>query len=158
AGAIVLAPAGEGERAALEAAFGVEGLFRTGDFPWSPPEERLAGVFICDPAGDPEVVGLAVAAKVAARLGKGWIAIAPTVARVDPSRCRACGTCEEICEFHAIRVREDGRGVLVAQVDEAACRGCGTCAAYCPSGAITAGYSTDEQIEAMLIQMVGCSR
>ena len=158
AGAIVLAPADEGERAALEAAFGVEGLFRTGDFPWSPLEGRLAGVFICDPAGDPEVVGLAVAAKVAARLGRGWIAVAPTAARVDPSRCRACGTCEEICEFHAIRVREDGRGVLVAQVDEAACRGCGTCAAHCPSGAITAGYSTDEQIEAMLGQLLGCNR
>ncbi|HIC93384.1 MAG TPA: 4Fe-4S dicluster domain-containing protein [Anaerolineae bacterium] len=158
AGAIVLVPADEGERAALEAAFGMEGLLRTRSSPWSPLEGGLAGVFICDPAGDPEVMGLAVAAKVAALLGRGWIAVEPIVARVDPSRCRACGTCEEVCEFHAIRLREDGRGVLVAQVDEAACRGCGTCAARCPSDAITAGYSTDEQIEAMLNQLIGCGR
>jgi coenzyme F420-reducing hydrogenase delta subunit len=35
-------------------------------------------------------------------------------------------------------------------IDPTICTGCGTCAAHCPSGAITAGYSTDEQVEAML--------
>ncbi|MCK4472133.1 MAG: 4Fe-4S binding protein, partial [Anaerolineae bacterium] len=105
----------------------------------------------------PQVWGLATASRVAALLSKGWAVIEPTVAQVDPARCRACGTCEEICEFHAVRVREDGRGILVAQVDEVACLGCGTCAAHCPSGAITAGYSTDRQIEAMLAELVGCN-
>jgi len=98
-----------------------------------------------------------VASKVAALLGKGWAVVEPVVARVDPARCRACGTCEEICEFHAVRVHENGQGVLVAQVDKAICQGCGTCVAHCPSGAITAGYSTDRQIEAMLVELVGCS-
>ena len=108
------------------------------------------------PISNPQVWGLAVASRVAALLSKGWAVVEPTVAQVDPTRCRACGTCEEICEFHAVRVRENGRGVLVAQVDEAACQGCGTCAAHCPSGAIKAGYSTDRQIEAMLAELVGC--
>ena len=49
---------------------------------------------------------------------------------------------------------ENGLGILIAQVDEAACHGCGTCAAHCPSGAITAGYSTDKQIELMLAELV----
>ncbi len=106
------------------------------------------------PISNPQVWGLATASRVAALLGKGWAVVEPTVAQVDPARCRACGTCEEICEFHAVRVRENGRGVLVAQVDEAACQGCGTCAAHCPSGAITAGYSTDRQIEVMLAELV----
>ena len=97
-----------------------------------------------------------MASRVAALLGKGWAVVEPVVARVDPARCRACGTCQELCEFHAVRVRENGRGVLVAQVDKAACLGCGTCVAHCPSGAITAGYSTDRQIEAMLMELVGC--
>ena len=109
---------------------------------------------IQSPISNPQVWGLATASRVAALLGKGWAVVEPVVAQVDPARCRACGTCQEICEFHAVRVRENGRGVLVAQVDEAACLGCGTCAAHCPSGAIIAGYSTDRQIEAMLAELM----
>jgi len=116
------------------------------------------GVFAYDPEDgcDPQVWGLATASRVAALLSKGWAVVEPIVARVDPARCRACGTCQEICEFHAVWVRKDERGVLVAQVDGVACLGCGACAAHCPSGAITAGYSTDRQIEAMLAELVGC--
>ena len=106
------------------------------------------------PISDPQVWGLATASRIAALLARGWAVVEPTVAQVDPARCRACGTCEEICEFHAIRVREDERGILVAQVDKVACLGCGTCAAHCPSEAITAGYSTDGQIEAMLGELL----
>jgi NADPH-dependent glutamate synthase beta subunit-like oxidoreductase/Pyruvate/2-oxoacid:ferredoxin oxidoreductase delta subunit len=106
------------------------------------------------PTSNPQVWGLAAASRVAALLGKGWAVVEPIVAQVDAARCRACGTCQEICEFRAVRVRENGWGVLVAQVDKAACLGCGTCAAHCPSGAITAGYSTDRQIEAMLAELV----
>jgi len=140
-GAMVLAPGGEGE-------------LEVGD--WK-PEVGKPGVFVCDPDNGhaPQVWGLAVASRVAALLGKGWAVVEPIVAQVDSARCRACGTCQEICEFHAVRVRENGRGVLVAQVNEAACLGCGTCTAHCPSGAITAGYSTDREIEAMLAELLG---
>jgi len=118
---------------------------------FSPPSNRY-------PISNPQVWGLAVASRVAALLSKGWAVVEPIVAQVDPARCRACGTCQGICEFHAIGVRENGRGVLVAQVDEVACLGCGTCAAHCPSGAITAGYSTDKQIEAILAELIGLRR
>jgi heterodisulfide reductase subunit A-like polyferredoxin len=68
---------------------------------------------------------------------------------VDPSRCRACGTCLEICEFGAPEIL--GYNHLRASwIDPAICHGCGICAAHCPSGAITAGYSTDAQIDVML--------
>jgi len=129
-----------------------------------PPEGELGvgrrGVFACDPDNGhtPQVWALATASRIAALLGKGWAVVEPIVAQVDPARCRACGTCEELCEFHAVKVRENGQGALVAQVDEAACQGCGTCVAHCPSGAIRAGYSTDRQIEAMLTELVGCRR
>jgi len=145
-GAIVLAPEGELEVGSWKPALSLaEGL-----------EVGGLGVFArpSDDGRDPQVWGLAVASRVVALLARGWAVVEPTVAQVDPARCRACGTCEEICEFHAVRVRENGRGVLVAQVNEAACLGCGTCAAHCPSGAITAGYSTDRQIEAMLAELV----
>jgi len=111
---------------------------------------RLAGVFVCPPGGQAEVMGTAVAAKVAALLGRGQMVAECNVAWVDPQRCRACGTCVSVCEFHAPRLVVDNGEHLVSRIDPALCRGCGTCAARCPSSAITAGYSTDEQIEAML--------
>jgi NADPH-dependent glutamate synthase beta subunit-like oxidoreductase/Pyruvate/2-oxoacid:ferredoxin oxidoreductase delta subunit len=142
-GAIVLAPVDEGE---LEV-----GSWRL--------EVGRRGIFaptsnIQYPISNPQVWGLAMASRIAALLSKGWTVVEPIVAQVEAARCRACGTCQEICEFHAVKVREDGRGVLVAQVDEVACLGCGTCVAHCPSGAITAGYSMDRQIEAMLAELV----
>jgi heterodisulfide reductase subunit A-like polyferredoxin len=122
---------------------------------------RLTGVFVCPPDGQAELTGAAVAARVAALLGRGQMVAERNVARVDPQRCRACGTCESICQFHGPRLVADNSeawsetfaqhmGRLVSWIDPALCRGCGTCAAHCPSSAITAGYSTDEQIEAML--------
>jgi heterodisulfide reductase subunit A-like polyferredoxin len=146
-GAIVLASAGEGnlELGAWNLELGSPGIF-------SPTSN------IQYPISNPQIWGLAMASRVATLLSKGWTVVEPIVAQVDPARCRACGTCEEICEFHAVSVRENGSCVLVAQVDEVACLGCGTCAAHCPSGAITAGYSTDRQIEAMLVELVGGER
>jgi NADPH-dependent glutamate synthase beta subunit-like oxidoreductase/Pyruvate/2-oxoacid:ferredoxin oxidoreductase delta subunit len=148
-GAVVLTPEAElgvgSWRPALSLAEGLE-VGRRGIFA---PTSNIQY-----PISNPQVWGLATASRIATLLSKGWAVVEPIVAQVDPARCRACGTCQEICEFHAVRMCEDGRGVLVAQVDQAACLGCGTCAAHCPSGAITAGYSTDRQIEAMLSELV----
>ena len=117
----------------------------------------LAGVFVCPLDSKAEVMGAAVAAKVAALLGRGQMVAECNVARVDPQRCRACGTCVSICEFHAPRLVVDNEFEgerLVSRIDPALCCGCGTCAAHCPSSAIIAGYSTDEQIEAMLAALL----
>jgi heterodisulfide reductase subunit A-like polyferredoxin len=146
-GAIVLVAKREEDVERLQSSLGVRDLIWAKRQIWSPFETRMRGVFVCGPSSrhSPMVEGLAVAAEVAALLGKGWLSIERTVACVTPSRCRACGKCEEICDFYAIKVKEDS-----AKVEEGACRGCGTCVAHCPSGAIVAGYSTDKQIEAAL--------
>lgn len=94
-------------------------------------------------------MGAAVAARVGATLGSGRIVAAQNVACVDAARCRACGTCESVCQSGAITVADTG-GQRAAQVDAVLCRGCGTCVAHCPSSAIVGGYSTDRQIAAML--------
>jgi NADPH-dependent glutamate synthase beta subunit-like oxidoreductase/NAD-dependent dihydropyrimidine dehydrogenase PreA subunit len=113
-----------------------------------PPIAR-PGLFVCPPDGDPELIGLAVAGRVGAFLGSGRIAASQHLALVDPARCRACGTCETVCEHEAINVGQvDDR--LLALVEPLLCQGCGTCVGRCPSGAISAGYSTDDQIGAML--------
>jgi heterodisulfide reductase subunit A-like polyferredoxin len=182
ADAVVLAPSEAGQLSELRDAVGIaespnslsvpEGTSQLQpgiSNPWS-MTARLTGVFVCPPDDQAEVMGAAVAARVAALLGRGQIVAECNVAQVDPQRCRACGTCESICEFHAPRLvacnepsilhppfsilYSPSSILLVSRIDPALCRGCGTCAAHCPSGAITAGYSTDEQIEAMLAALL----
>ena len=42
--------------------------------------------------------------------------------------CLGCGTCVQVCRFHAISIGPDG----VAAVDPAKCTGCGACVKKCP--------------------------
>jgi heterodisulfide reductase subunit A-like polyferredoxin len=112
-------------------------------------EELLPGIFLCDPNFDPIASGHAAAARTSAWVNRMDKHISPNVAFIDPSRCRACSTCVEICEVGAPELIEEDSW-RAAHIDPLICIGCGTCAVHCPSGAITAGYSTDEQLEAML--------
>jgi len=64
------------------------------------------------------------------------------VAEVNPERCRGCGVCEEICEYHAPRISPDPKLGFVSKIDILACKGCGTCVAACPSGAIEQGVTS----------------
>ena len=149
AGILVLAPVDAADLPIWERAFGLNGLF---------PEDGLVGrrpgLFACPPTLEAEKSGAAAAARVMALLGRSRQVANNNVAQVDAGRCRACGTCESLCEFGAIAVRQVTAGLWHAVVNAAACTGCGTCAAHCPSGAIVAGYSTDAQIEAMLRAML----
>jgi MinD superfamily P-loop ATPase len=51
-------------------------------------------------------------------------------AEMDPSLCTACGICEELCQFDAIKILES------AEIDPLSCEGCGVCAEFCPEEAI----------------------
>jgi coenzyme F420-reducing hydrogenase delta subunit/NAD-dependent dihydropyrimidine dehydrogenase PreA subunit len=150
AAGIVLAPCDSIEAARLRGAFG--------DPPYRPRsrfmradrlETTRPGVFYCDPALESTTVGAAASARASAWLGQCSKTPGPHTAVVDPHRCRACHTCVEICEFGAPRLMgtEPDR---FCRIDPAICEGCGSCAAHCPSGAITAGYATDTQLEVML--------
>jgi len=112
--------------------------------------ERDTGVVVCTPGDDPALTGAEASVKIAALLGRGHLQSDLNTAHVDPLRCRACGDCERLCEFDAIHVQTAADGQRYAQVDSVACQGCGLCAAHCPSGALSAGYSTEMQIDAML--------
>jgi len=50
---------------------------------------------------------------------------------IDPSLCNGCGSCERVCVYDAIKVREG-----LARTDREACFGCGLCATVCPTRAI----------------------
>ena len=95
------------------------------------------------------MTGAAAASRVSAWLGRCSKTPESHIAVVAPHRCRACNTCVEICEFGAPQLT----GIAPdrhAWIDPLVCQGCGACAAQCPSGAITAGYATDAQLEKML--------
>jgi coenzyme F420-reducing hydrogenase delta subunit/NAD-dependent dihydropyrimidine dehydrogenase PreA subunit len=112
-------------------------------------DTRLPGVFFCDPDSDGTTTGAAAAGRVAAWLGRASARPEPIAAWVDPNRCRACNTCVEVCEYGAPQlVGEEFK--RHSWIDPMICLGCGTCAPLCPSNAIAAGYTTDEQMGAII--------
>lgn len=59
------------------------------------------------------------------------------VPEIDETKCTYCGTCREVCAYHAIAVLGENNGkkgsVLVFPH---LCHGCGACSLLCPQGAI----------------------
>jgi MinD superfamily P-loop ATPase len=53
------------------------------------------------------------------------------LAIIDQERCTACGRCQELCKFDAVR-QVDGQ----MQIDPMHCEGCMVCVHFCPEGAI----------------------
>jgi NADPH-dependent glutamate synthase beta subunit-like oxidoreductase/coenzyme F420-reducing hydrogenase delta subunit/Pyruvate/2-oxoacid:ferredoxin oxidoreductase delta subunit len=146
--AVVLAPQDAVEAQLLCNAFAASGQVER-IMPMPPDVETLLpGVFFCDPLNG-RSSGAAAAVKVSGWLHQLTEQTKPVAASVDPHRCRACKTCIDICQLSAPQlVGEDPQ--RHCWIDPMICSGCASCAARCPSGAITAGYATDEQLQAML--------
>lgn len=150
--ALVLAPGDQVEADNLCAVFGQETHRPRLRDTWGGVETHRPGIFFCPPDQNAEIAGAAAAARLLAWLGRISSRL-PIASVVDPSRCRACNTCVEICEFGAPGMIEiEGR--RACWIDPIICTGCGVCAVHCSSGAITAGYSTETQIDAMLAALL----
>ena len=121
-----------------------------------PVETAMEGIFLAGCAQGPKDISdsvsqaSAVAAKAAALLSGDTIRLEPIVSAARESLCRACGKCVDVCEFHALELKEMDDGSVVVFVNEALCKGCGTCASVCPTGAIDIRHFTDNQIEAQM--------
>jgi heterodisulfide reductase subunit A-like polyferredoxin len=132
--ALILAPKDTAERQRLLAAFGESALKPRQRWEWGVQAAHRPGIYFCDPKKDPKLSGAAAVARSLAWIGRA-IRGMPGAARVDAFRCRACGSCQDLCEFGAPELT----GIepdLAAQIDPLICLACGTCAAHCPSGAI----------------------
>jgi MinD superfamily P-loop ATPase len=59
-------------------------------------------------------------------------------ARIKAEQCTACGKCEELCRFGAIKFDDSSNGISnkTFRVDPIACEGCGVCAWFCPEDAV----------------------
>jgi heterodisulfide reductase subunit A len=139
----------------LRVPLGADGFFLEKHVKLGPLETNTEGIFLCGcsqyPKDIPDSLAQAsgVAAKVGALLSRPYVTLEPATATVKKDLCRACGSCVEICEYHAPTLVEE-EGWQYATINEALCKGCGTCASHCPTGAIVAKHYTDDQIETMI--------
>jgi heterodisulfide reductase subunit A len=107
------------------------------------------GVLMFPPDVNAEISGRSGAARIAAWINRFNNKTELSAAEVDKSRCRACGTCVEVCGFGIPDLIEEASG-RYSFIDPKLCLACGICAAICPSGAITPGHSPDLQLEEMI--------
>ncbi len=66
------------------------------------------------------------------RHGVPMLAASGYVCQADADLCAGCGTCVDVCQFHALAL-DGGRSV----VDFDRCMGCGVCVDACPQAALT---------------------
>ena len=57
-----------------------------------------------------------------------------------------CQTCQDACEWQAIRFRPRLGGPPWPEIDADACTGCGACEALCPNNAITMSDNNDNKV------------
>ena len=139
----------------LKASVGLDGFFLERHPELAPVETVIEGVFLAGTVQGPKDIvdtvaqASASAAKASVFLAFDKVKLDPVVAAVDQEKCRACGTCVDICPFHAPELAEDD-GVFAARINASLCKGCGTCGSWCPSGAITCQHFTDRQVHAMI--------
>jgi len=118
-----------------------------------PTDTMVRNVFVCGAAQGPKDIPDTIAqagsaaASAVSYLGDGYVWLNPMIADIDASLCRACGRCEEGCEFQAVKVDTDS---LRARVEPTMCEGCGKCAVLCPTGAASIHSGTDAQIGALI--------
>ncbi|KPJ48618.1 hypothetical protein AMJ40_07215, partial [candidate division TA06 bacterium DG_26] len=95
----------------------------------------------------------AAASRAGVLLAQDKVEAEGTISHVNVAKCVACGACEAVCPYNAIKVIEKKTkwGVeRYAEVTPALCKGCGLCAASCRSSAIDIyGYS-NQDITAMV--------
>lgn len=138
---------------------GTEGFFTEAHPKLRPVETNTAGVYLAGVAQGPKDIpdtvaqAGAAASKVVGLLARGRIESNPMLTHVDVSKCSGCGSCVDICPYHAlsldeIAVRENSKKVTrtVAKVNEGLCQGCGACTVACRPGALDLFGFSDEGI------------
>ena len=150
---------GEDYAKMLKVPLNADGFFLEAHMKLRPVDFATEGVFMAGLCHAPKMIDETIAQAYAAAgragtvLSKKEIEAEGTVSEVSVARCSACGTCESICPYGAIKViDEDIRGEVVrhAHVTAALCKGCGACVAACRSGAADLkGFSNEELLAAL---------
>jgi len=140
----------------LKISMGLDGFFLERHPELAPVETTVEGVFLAGTVQGPKDIvdtvaqASAAAAKASVLLAHERVKLDPVIAMASEEKCRACGTCVDVCPFHAPELVEIEPGIHSARINASLCKGCGTCAAWCPSAAITCKHFTDRQLHAMI--------
>jgi heterodisulfide reductase subunit A len=136
-----------------------DGFFLEAHMKLRPVDFATDGVFMCGICHSPKMIDESIAQANAAVsractiLSLDEIEAEGTIAFVNKAKCAACGTCEEVCPFNAVKVIEkETRGGIerYAEVTEALCKGCGACASSCRMSAIDLKGFSNRDIMAMV--------
>ncbi|HEX9949510.1 MAG TPA: FAD-dependent oxidoreductase, partial [Thermodesulfobacteriota bacterium] len=134
-----------------------DGFFKEAEPKFRPVDALREGIYLCGGAHSPrswhEVImqSEAAAERALVLLGQERVTAPAVVSLVNERRCSGCALCVEACPYGA-RVFDEER--LVAVVKEALCQGCGVCASICPSGAAYLRGYTNDDVMAMIEQVV----
>jgi heterodisulfide reductase subunit A len=134
-----------------------DGFFKEAEPKFRPVDALREGIYICGGAHSPrswyEVImqSEAAAERTLVLLGQERVTAPAIVSLVNDRRCSGCGLCVEACPYGA-RVFDEERQIAV--VKEALCQGCGVCAGICPSGAAYLRGYTNDDVMAMIEQVV----
>jgi heterodisulfide reductase subunit A len=145
----------------LKASLGSDGFFLEKHPELAPVETAVEGVLLAGTVQGPKDIvdtvaqASATAAKASVYLAYDTVRLDPAVSVVNEVKCRGCGECVDVCDFHAPQLVEVDPDVYISNINASLCKGCGTCASWCPSGAITSKHSTDTQVHAMIEAFIG---
>ncbi len=133
-----------------------DGFFLEAHMKLRPLDFATDGVFLCGMAHGPKPIDESIsqacgaAARAMTILSRPMLEVEGAIAVVNEDLCSGCRMCEGVCEFNAIEMIEEV-GKIHSHVIEEVCKGCGVCVSTCPSGAITAGHFTDDEILAQVM-------
>ncbi|TET21883.1 MAG: CoB--CoM heterodisulfide reductase iron-sulfur subunit A family protein [Candidatus Cloacimonadota bacterium] len=136
-----------------------DGFYLEAHMKLRPVDFATDGVFMCGICHSPKMIDETIAQANAAVsractiLSKDEIKAEGTIAFVNIDKCAACGTCESVCPFSAVKVVEKQTkwGLdRYAEVTEALCKGCGACASSCRMSAIDIKGFSNKDIMAMI--------
>lgn len=134
-----------------------DGFFKEAEPKFRPVDALREGIYLCGGAHSPrswhEVIlqSEAAAERTLVLLGQERMVAPRNVSLVNERRCSGCALCVDACPYGA-RVFDEER--MLAVVKEALCQGCGVCASICPSGAAYLRGYTNDDIMAMIEQVV----
>jgi len=126
-----------------------DGFFLEAHVKLRPVDFATDGVYVCGLAHSPKparesiLQAKACVARLMNVLSKDTIQSGAQIAEVIKERCTACGDCEKVCQYRAVKINQEKK---VAEVNAALCKGCGLCSATCKSGAIRVQGFTPEEI------------
>ena len=126
-----------------------DGFFLEAHVKLRPVDFATDGVYVCGLAHSPKsalesrLQAKACVARAMNILSKDQIQSEAQIAYVLKERCTACGDCEKVCAYKAVKISQEKK---IAEVNAALCKGCGLCSATCKSTAIKVQGFAPEQL------------